>query len=205
MAISKRIIDQAGGNIEIASGEEKGSRFIITIEMETTKLEGNELKLDYELLNNLRVMLIDDNNGSRLVLRDYLEKAGCIIYEATDCLQAIKMLEAMNSDRLPGVILIDYQLPYLNGIETARIVAENQKLIGIKLILMYTRVQRSSLTAMNENRFSGYLSKPVRRMELFSEIIAALGSRKESLPLFISQKTFDEKVNSAKGLDILLR
>jgi PAS domain S-box-containing protein len=204
LAISKRILDMVGGSIEVISGEEKGSRFIITIELEKAEVEGNEVKYDPEALKNLRVIIVDDNNSSRLLLRDYLEKAGCVVAEAVDGLQAVKTLEAMKADELPDVLLIDYKLPYLNGIEIGRIISENGRLTGIKLILMYTKTQRSNLPAVDGKNFEAFLSKPIRRLELLNTIASVLVKKEGDAAAHTPEQASDHAGRLESKISILL-
>lgn len=204
LAISKRILDLAGGSIEAAAGEEKGSRFVITIELEKAEIKGTEKNYDPDILNNLRVMVLDSNNSSRLVLRDYLERAHCVVSEAADGVQGIKMLEKMRTDELPAVLLVDYQLPNLNGIETGRIIDENGKLSGIRVILMYTRTQRSNLAAIKEKNIAGYLSRPVREIELLNTIAAVIANKREAVSHHMSGNISNDAEKAGSRPVILL-
>lgn len=181
LAISKRILDMVGGRIEVVSGQEKGSRFIISIELETAEVADNVEIYHREMLGHLRVFLVDDNSNSRLVMKDYLEKEGCDVSEAAGGLEAIKSMEAMRADELPGVMFIDSLLPGLDGLETAGLIAGNERFSRVRLILLHTRAHRSKLTAEDSRFFAGYLSKPVRRAELLSTIIKVLGKNPEDV------------------------
>lgn len=202
LAISKRILDLAGGKIEIAR-EEKGSRFVIELELE--KADNQEIKTGRGpgALKGARVLLLDANVSSRLALRDYLERAGCTVSEAADGPRAMKMLEAAEADELPGVLLIDHRLSDICGAVRCGGTAENGKLAQVRTILMCPRTQRGNLAAAAGKNFDGYLSRPVRKDELLNAVAEALG-RSEAAPRPVVRENAPETLKMQMRPNILL-
>jgi len=122
LAISNMLAEKMGSKIEIYSEPEKGSTFFFTIETQYEtgdKLQANSLKS----LN--RILVIDDNSNNRMILEHTFNNWGIEFVGSDNGLSALNLLE--RSKRF-DLIIVDYHMPYLNGIDTIRLIREKLKL-----------------------------------------------------------------------------
>ncbi len=78
-------------------------------------------------LRNQRILLVEDNAVNELLARRLLEKAGCEVITATDGIEAVDMVDEVRTSGKPpfSLILMDVQMPRLNGVEAARTIKAN--------------------------------------------------------------------------------
>jgi signal transduction histidine kinase/DNA-binding response OmpR family regulator len=205
LAISKKIMDLIGGSIEVESESGKGSIFTIGIKMKKAVLNNEEVKTSFNRLKNIRVMIIDDNYNNRLIFKEYLGKTGCIVSEATDGKAAFEILENGNIDNLPDIILIDYRLPGMNGVEIGNRIKNHEKLKDIKLIMVTSVPQKGDAKLIKETGFSGYLSKPVRKPDLLNVVSAVIGLNSNNVQeQLITKYLINEDIRRENKYSVLL-
>lgn len=107
-------------------------------------------------------LIVDDLEDMRTVLRMTLRRSGWTILEAADGLEALELLE----DHLPSLVLMDYNMPRMDGIEACQHIKANPMLAAIPVII-YTgayadRVRDSALSA----GATAFLTKPILPNEL---------------------------------------
>ena len=115
----------------------------------------------------IKIALVDDHNlfreGIKLVLEDIAEVALCI--EASNGQELLNALEGT----VPDIILLDLDMPVLNGIETAKAVKASHPEIGIIILTMYDDEQM--ISHLMELGANGYLLKDTTRDELEKAIL----------------------------------
>jgi len=170
LAISKRIIELIGGNIDVVSDLGKGSTFIITIELQKWQLEDEEQKPRSINFNNLKVMIVDDNKSNRMIFREYLVETGCRVISAKDGIEGLEILKTLSAENLPHIVLVDYMMYGMSGYEFGEQLLKDEKLRDIRLILITSADHKRNEKLAKTIGFAGYLSKPVRKMELIDVI-----------------------------------
>ena len=127
MAITKKIVDMLGGTIEVQSEEGQGSEFIVRIpcKIRSEKTEPVEqsgqtkeapVKADF---SGKRVLLAEDNEMNQMIAVENLENVGFAVEVANDGLEAVEKVSA-NPAGYYDVILMDIQMPKMDGYEAAR-------------------------------------------------------------------------------------
>ena len=173
LAISKKILELLGGTIEVVSELDKGSTFIITLELEKGQLGDEEQKIrppKSTNLNGLKVMIVDDNASNRIIFSEYLGETGCKVISANDGIAGLEILKGLTSESLPQIVLVDYQMPGLSGLEFGELLLKDERLKDIRLILITSAAQKGDAKLAQTMGFVGYLSKPVRKKELIDVI-----------------------------------
>jgi two-component system cell cycle response regulator DivK len=117
-----------------------------------------------------RILVVEDDRDSLLVLRRTLEREGYTVFEATDGRQAV---EAARSER-PDLILMDLNLPGVDGVEATRLIREMRGLSVIPVIAVTAMDpeeyrQRALLAGCND-----YVMKPPETEQLLEKVRALL-------------------------------
>lgn len=177
LTISKRIIGAMGGDLSVSSIEGVGTTFSFEIEVGVASWDA-EVDIKQNELN--KVLIVDDQEISREILKDILLRFGCICDEAKDGKEALLMIkEADKKGRAYKVILMDWLMPELDGKETIKKIHEmikNGELSSKSpTILMVSAHSQEKVNPFDVD-IEGFLSKPVTSSTLFD----ALSNVKES-------------------------
>jgi len=121
LAITKNIVEMMNGTIEVESEKGKGSVFTVTVTLMNSDRHGSEAEADDISPQDMTVLIIDDDPVACEHARLVLEKAG-IASEIADCgAKAIEMVKLRHARREPyNLILVDWQMPEMDGVETTR-------------------------------------------------------------------------------------
>ena len=190
LALVQKLTDLHGGSVQVASEVGKGSRFMVSLpclQDEAAKLEKLEsgqalpgaeptdyAEVSIETSAHRGVILLaDDNMPSILTIGEYLESHGYEIAVAHDGATAVEKAEAVH----PDLILMDIQMPVMNGLEAIARLRGNARfadtpIIALTALAMPGDRERSLLAGANE-----YMSKPVSLKLLAKTINELLGKQ----------------------------
>lgn len=118
----------------------------------------------------MKVLIVEDNPANMLLLTTILKKAGYEVLEATDADVGIVLAR----NELPALILMDIQLPGMDGITAARILKGEEKTRHIKVIAVTAFAMKGDSEKMKIAGYDGYLSKPIRYKELLETLKTVL-------------------------------
>ena len=171
--ISKSLVELMGGQIEVKSDYGRGSEFIFTA---CFGLGGHAVEKPMvcpDELQGLKVLVVDDNPVAREILCIALESFGFDVTQVASGLEAIAELDqAMIHDTPYQLLLIDWKMPGMSGIETARKIKENKNFLRIPNILMVTAYGREKILKQALSvGIEGFLVKPVNNSVLLDNII----------------------------------
>ena len=174
LAISSRLVELMGGEIRAQSdGPGRGATFSFTVVFDPSS-EG-EGKTDFyiEPLRNRRVLIVDDNATNRWILREYVTSWGCIQEEAASAAQALARLRAAVAAGTPfQVVLLDLEMPEMDGVTLARMIHREPEFEGVLLLLLSSAGMPDDPAAFGEAGLAGCLSKPIRARELRHCLVA---------------------------------
>ena len=179
LAISNELVKMMGGEICVESNLSEGSTFKFYVRLEIVK-KASEEKFMFEKLDDMNILIVDDNKNNRKSISSYFEGTGLKVFEAKDAGNAITTIisNASTKNKI-SIAVIDYEISGMNIYELATTLKNIPFAKNIKLILMTSRAQIEDGKAAKEYGFSGCLSKPLRRDDLFNCIDIALGLKKE--------------------------
>lgn len=175
MAITKYIVDASGGSITLQSEQGKGTEFYVTFDLE--RGEESEEKLT---LPAWEVLVVDDDEPLCRSAADSLHEIGIHAEWALDGPTAVDMAEKRHKKHQDYfIILLDWKMPGMNGIETAR---ELRRRIGKDVpILLISAYDWSEIE--DEARaagITGFISKPLFKSTLYHGLSQFLGQDKKN-------------------------
>jgi signal transduction histidine kinase len=116
LTISKQLVEMMGGQVGVTSKINEGSTF--WCEISFPKSEQSALPLLADSLHDKRILIVDDNATNRRILSEQVKAWGCIPTEALSGATALQMLK--NPHHCFDLLILDYQMPGMDGIELAR-------------------------------------------------------------------------------------
>lgn len=204
MAITKHIIDVMEGTIDIKSKPNEGSEFHVTLDLKKGDADIHDMNL-----NGVKVLVADDDKELCLSVMQSLEEIGTEAEYVTDGLQAVEAIKN-NPDKF-DVILVDWRMPDMNGVETAKKIREYTKAdIPVILISAYD-LNEIEEEARNAG-INGFIPKPLFKSTLFygikrhMENTPEIEENKEKTVKFNGERILlaeDNELNSEIAIDIL--
>lgn len=175
LSISKRIVEAMGGSIGVDSEEGVGSTFWFSITLDKAQQQP-ALPVPEPDLRGRRILVVDDNDNAREVLTGMLHSMSFNADSASSGQQALEALrQADQQHQGYDLVLLDWKMPQMDGIETARQIAE-LSLDKQPVCAMITAYGLDDLLdKAQEAAITTVLSKPVTPSSLFDAAITLLG------------------------------
>ena len=163
LTISNMLAEKMGTRIEVISEQGKGSTFFFTL---ITDFEIGE-KFNFNSLTSInRLMVIDDNYNNRMILEHTCKNWGIEFVGVENGYSAIELIKASKPF---DVIIVDYQMPDLNGLDTIRTIREDLNLTPDKLPIILLHSSSDDIQIYEACKKMGVifnLTKPVKSSEL---------------------------------------
>ena len=178
LAISKHLTELMNGRIGVESQVGKGSTFWFTARFNKQKQSAvPTLRLPEDLAGK-RILVVDDNKTNLQILQNYLEHWGFVCDSAWSGEMALAMLQAAVKCNAPyDLVITDLQMPEFDGVELGHRVKSDSRLKDILMIMLSSRGLRGDAARIRKIGFAGYLTKPVRRSQLYNCILMAFSHR----------------------------
>jgi signal transduction histidine kinase/DNA-binding response OmpR family regulator len=203
LAITKRLVELMGGRLDLQSVPGQGTTFTFTITLCVNDETPRHL-IAPALPGKLRALVVDDDPISSTLLESMLRAMSFSVSAVNSGTAALDELErAVQEDEPPyNLLLLDWKMPGLDGIATARMVKNDSRLPTPPVIIMVTAYGREEIVRQAEMlNLDGFLVKPVTSSMLLDTIMHILGPRtfSSSQPINLSAT-----VSRLTGMHILL-
>jgi len=177
LAISKQLSLLLDGDIGASSRAGEGSTFWFTARLGRPVLRGPRMEHALRAPPRLRVMVVDDNDTCREILTRQVEGFGMSATAVNGGKRALELLDAATDEPPFELVLLDMNMPEMNGIALARAIRTRPVLATLPLLLL---TSSGKATGIAEAGINAVLRKPVRPSKLYDAIVQALHAQDET-------------------------
>ena len=204
LAIVKKLVEPQGGSISVKSKEGKGSSFIFTLSFKKTNEKIADetetlIRLDAGL-GHIHILVVEDIPLNQLLMKTLLEEFGFAMDIAENGKIAIEKLKKNSYD----IVLMDLQMPEMDGFETTEYIRNKMKL-QIPIIALTADVTTADVEKCKAIGMNDYISKPVHEKILYNKIIRYLKRSRYEGTISGKEKEESQNNNSCINLDYLRR
>jgi signal transduction histidine kinase/ligand-binding sensor domain-containing protein/DNA-binding response OmpR family regulator len=187
LTICTRLVNLMGGNCWVESQTGQGSTFHFTVKLAAQDTAcARPAVLQPEQLRDVHALIVDDNTTNRRVLYGMLSRWGMKPTGVEGGQAALKALEMAKSFGHPfPLIVIDGQMPEMDGFALAERVQKDPELVGATIMMLTSAGHLGDAARCRQLGISAYLVKPIRQGELLDAICSVLNEapKKTSVPL----------------------
>ncbi len=196
LSISRHLVELMGGSIEIDSELGKGTRVSFNLDLEHGEMTKAQADGDPGVLDDARILVIDDRETNREIIASYLGACGCKVALASSTAEAWPLLVAsLEMDKPFHAAVVDMVMPEENGIEFAARIKLHEKFSRMKVIIATSLNWQGDLASIRDAGIDTVLTKPIRRDELVGAVARAIsGNRHPGWSLKSSSSPSDSPV-----------
>jgi PAS domain S-box-containing protein len=202
LAISRRLVEIMGGQIWAESEPGEGSTFHFDILAEAggKDLAHSFLQEHAIELTGRKVLIVDDNVTNRRILVKQSLLWGMLPSATASGIEAMDLVR--HGDRF-DIAILDMSMPEMDGLELAKQIRRYRSAESLPLIMLTSLSQRLDGDMMDEIKFSAFLNKPIKAVQLFDTLKVALGVEiNDDRPL--APISFDTTLARSNPLRILI-
>jgi signal transduction histidine kinase/DNA-binding response OmpR family regulator/HPt (histidine-containing phosphotransfer) domain-containing protein len=189
LTISARLAEIMGGEIWVESEYGRGSTFSFTANFGLGKEKTKKRFKPSADLRDMKVLVVDDNATSRSIFQEMLESFSFEVTLAASGQEGLTELEKASESQPFELVIMDWKMPGMDGIEASRRIKNHTGLRKIPPIVLVTAYGREeAIQQVEEIGLEGFLLKPVSPSMLFDAIMQALGKEVQDVSLMGRKK-----------------
>ncbi|MEG2172340.1 MAG: response regulator [Desulfovibrionaceae bacterium] len=173
LTITKRLVEIMGGTIAVESRPEHGTMFTLTwpfpiVQAESVQDTAGQLAVPRgsASLHGLRVLLAEDNEINQFIAIEILRQQGCHVDVVNNGREALEKLDTKPYD----VVLMDIQMPEMDGLEATRYIRLNKKFDTLPIIAMTAHAMASDHKKSLDAGMQAHITKPIDPQQLYAII-----------------------------------
>ena len=201
LGISRRLVKQMGGDLTVSSSLGNGStfRFEALFSLGTRNASDREVE---DFLGR-RVLIIDDNETNRLILRETLNAWGLETNECGTPAEALERLsDSLAGDRPYSLVLLDNRMPGIDGFEAAARIGRLDS--NLPVIMLTSDTHAGDAARRHALGLAGFAMKPVKRSELLHLVCGAMKTQRPSIHPVIDLTIGSSAMTTVRPLRILV-
>ena len=176
LAISKQLIEMMGGRIGFDSEEGKGTTFWFTANFERQSGIHAKTIIIPEDIRGKRILIVDDNETNRRILKEQLRSWGCRYGEASGGRLALEELHRGVIEKdVYDIAILDMQMPEMDGETLGKLIKKDPVLRDTALVLLTSIGERGDASRLEAVGFTAYLTKPIKQSQLYNCLTTIAG------------------------------
>ena len=206
LTISKRLVEMMKGTISVESEFGRGSTFSFEISFQLQSEEKAKQPVYKKSLQNLKVLIVDDNEVSREILKEQIEAFGVDAVTVPSGKAAIQAVRSESLQRPYDLVIMDWRMPEMDGIEAAKTILNDKSIDHIPMAIMVSAFGREEVAKKAEKiGIQNFLMKPINQSLLFDTIVNMFDMDKSGMTIQSDARPIDETENvRLDGVQILL-
>lgn len=177
LAISKHLALAMGGDLKVKSSPGKGSVF--TLSLPASFVEHRRPARGRAKLSAIpeKILVVDDNAENIRIIKNIIASfSEAEVDGASNALEALEKLSSCAKIGKPfGAAIVDYKMPFIDGMALAEKIRGDEKIRGVSIIMMSAACDITPVLAQFQSAAGAYINKPVKRSELIKVLCAIEG------------------------------
>jgi signal transduction histidine kinase/DNA-binding response OmpR family regulator len=206
LTISKKLTEMMKGRIWVESKPGNGSSFIFTATFGLVDEPKKKILSPSIDLHGMKVLVVDDNAAAREILQETLKSFSFTVSVASSGQEGINLLEKAVRDQPYELLLMDWKMPGMDGVEASKLIKNNSKLPKIPTIIILTAYSKDEVMHKAKGvELDGFLTKPINPSMLLDSIMEVFGKKVDKRVRRGADSQVDAKTLKAiQGAKVLL-
>ena len=177
LSISKQLVELMGGELHVESTPGCGSTFSFVIRLATAPASTLAPARTSSLtISGCRILIVDDNDTNRLIVREHLQRFGALTVEASGGGAALAALQKAQGQGEPfSLVILDSHMPDMSGLELAEVIRALPEYRALPLLLTTSDMREGTEQQAHALGITHTICKPIGRKRLLDSVAAAMG------------------------------
>jgi PAS domain S-box-containing protein len=190
LTISKRLVEMMNGTIFVESEFGIGSVFSFDIEFQLQSGEKEHQPIYRKSLQNLKVLIVDDNEVSREILKEQIATFGIDAVAVASGKAAIQEVKNQSGQKPFDLVIMDWRMPEMDGIEAAKTIFNDKQISHTPMAIMVSAFGREEVAKKAEKiGIQNFLMKPINQSLLFDTIVSMFDMDKSGMTMQHDENT----------------